>query len=167
MNPSRARPTPERSRSRVRGAAYVCALVLSALAVRGVAGGLTIADDLFVGVWSPFGSRWEAESGICVTGDGAFRVTATSVERGDRFALGNGAGDEVPYVLFFRHRDRPGRGASLSPGIPSKKAVSGHPTADCAGGANARVRVRIDRRAIDDAPPGIYADTLLLTLSPL
>ena len=167
MNPPRVRPTPERARSRVRVASCVCALALSALAVQGLAGGLTIVDDLFVGVWSPFGSRWEAESSVCVTGDGSFRVVATSVERGDRFALGNGAGDEVPYALFFRHRDRPGRGASLSPGVPSKKAVSGHPVTGCAGGANARVRVRVDRRAIDDAPPGIYADTLLLTLSPL
>ena len=145
------------------------AAVLIGIALAGsvTAGGISILDDLDVGVWSPFGTRWEAESAVCVTGDGAFRVTAASLDRPDRFVLDNGVGDEVPYQVFWRNRDAPGRGEGLSPGSPSRKAVSGDARTGCGGGANARIRIRVDRRAIDRAPPGIYGDTLLLTLSPL
>ena len=162
---SRASPAGTGAPARIRR--HALAWLLLAISAQGAAGGLTIIDELFVGIWSPFGSRWEASSSVCISGDGPFRVIATSAEREERFALDNGAGDEVPYQTFWRHRDRPGRGQALQPGIPSRKASSGHPAADCGGGANARVTVRVDRRAIDNAPPGVYDDTLLLTLSPL
>ena len=129
--------------------------------------GISVDDDLFIGVWSPFGKRWEAEAGVCVWGEGVFRVIASSVELGNVFALSDSGGGEVPYRVFWRRRDAPGRGQELDPGVPSRRSISGDARFDCAGAVNARIRVKVERRDIDRAPPGIYDDTLMLTLSPL
>lgn len=139
------------------------------LAVGGgvLAAGVSVGDELFIGVWSPFGSRWEAEADVCIWGDGAFRVIAASVERGDTFALSNGAGDRVAYRVFWRRRDAPGRGQELEATVPSQHSVAGDPRFECGGQANSRIRVRVDSGEIDRAPPGIYGDTLMLMLSPL
>jgi len=143
-------------------------LVLLGFGVCGsvLAGGISIVDDLFIGVWSPFGTRWEAEAGVCIQGDESFRVYASSIG-GNAFALRDGGLSEVPYQVFWHPDDEPGDGERLEPDAPSRSAIVGASVVDCGGGSNARIRVRIGRLAIERAAPGIYGDTLLLTLSPL
>ena len=136
------------------------------------AGGIAILDDLFAGVWSPFRTRWQAEAAVCLwdeSGQGSYHVTASGASAGDTFRLTAGTGDSVRYRVFWQRRDIPGQGLreELSPGVLSSRPVPGSLAPLCGGEANARVRVEIDRRDIDRASPGIYADTLTLTLSSL
>lgn len=152
--------------SRRRARALVALLGLS-LCSSTLGGGISVGDDLFIGVWSPFGKRWEAEASVCIWGEDVFRVIASSVELGNVFALSDSGGARVPYRVFWRRRDAPGRGQELDPGVPSRRSIAGDARFECAGGVNARIRVKVERRDIDRAPPGIYDDTLMLTLSPL
>lgn len=135
-----------------------------------IAAGISIEDDLFIGVWSPFSSRWETEAPVCVWGDVAgemFRVTATGLASDVNFVLSNRIGDGIDYRVFWYANRRSSRREELSSGVPSRNAIIGEQLRDCAQGANARIRVRIRRRDIDRAVPGIYDDTLLVVLSPL
>jgi|GEM_PF-1934919 len=158
------RPVGESWRGRFRvGSALLCLSFMS----RGFGAEIMIRDDLDVGVWSPFGTRWEAESTVCISGVGVYGVTASSLDRGDRFVLGDDAGNEVAYNVFWRQQNIPGTGIPLLPGIASGTATIGDIRPDCGGEANAGVRIRVDDVGIDQAPAGLYSDSLVLTLVPL
>lgn len=134
------------------------------------AGGIAIKDDLFVGVWSPFGSRWEAEAPVCIWGDAAgesYRVIATGLSSDTDFELSSDSDERITYrVLWFPRAGR-NRRDRLAPGVPSRSSIVADSSPECTGGANSSIRVTIPRRQINRAPPGIYDDTLLVILSPL
>ena len=95
-------------------------------------------------------------------------MSASGIGEGG-FSLENEAGGGVAYRLFLHRGNANGQGPreELRAGRPSRHTITGDGTFRCGGGSNARVRVRIGRRDIERAPPGIYRDTLLLTLSAL
>ena len=174
MIPPKVQFATARTRATIaRARTLASVLTLSAMLCSSAsAGGIAILDDLFAGVWSPFGTRWQAEAPVCLwdeSGQGSYHVTASGGSAGDAFRLDAGSGDGVRYRVFWQRRDVPGRGhrEELFPGVLSSRPVQGSLAPLCGGEANARVRVEIDRRDIDRASPGIYADTLTLTLSSL
>lgn len=125
---------------------------------------IRIENELFIGVWSPFGRRWQAQAAVCVRSENRspFRVIATPGDGGGEFALDAGGGATIPYRVLWRVRG--GDGAErLSPAVPSRQVIRGVDDTDCRGS----VRVRVARRDIEAAPPGIYGGTLVLTLAPL
>lgn len=155
---------------RRRSRAPIPALLLGVTLVSGPLGAAGIAvGELFVGVWSPFATRWAAEAPVCVWSAFAgesFHVVASGADP-DAFAMGAGAGTTIPYRLWWHRRNGPGQHEELRPGQPSRRAIRAHGSPDCGGGANARLRVRVRRADVDAAPAGIYRDTLLVTLVPL
>jgi len=134
------------------------------------ANGASIKDDLFVGVWSPFRTKWEADVPVCVwseDGNALYQVSASGSATSADFHLSNDVSDLIQYRVYwhsgrtFKKRER------LQVNIPSRKNYTFSDSAQCTDGPSARIRVRLNQRAVNEAPPGIYNDRLLLTISPL
>ena len=154
--------------------ARACAVLAAGcllVGARSLAGGIEVGDDLFLGTWSPFGSRWEAVAPVCVWSDeqerGPFRITATGLASASAFTMRDGAGYPLPYDVSWQRTGGGGRVQTLTPGVPLRFAVPGEKSVGCTAGPTGNVRVRVSRGDIERAPPGIYRDTLLLTISPL
>ena len=135
-----------------------------------LADGISVADDLYLGVWSPRISKWETTVPVCVwseDGNTLYRVSASGQASGNQFALLNDIGDSVNYKVFwhtgrrFRQRER------LQPNTASRRVYTFDSSRQCIGGPSAEIRVRLNKREIDAAIPGIYNDSLLFILSPL
>ncbi|MBX2885302.1 MAG: hypothetical protein KTR32_35435 [Granulosicoccus sp.] len=131
--------------------------------------GVIVEEDLFVGVWSPHARRWVKEVPVCIWSEDAdrFRVIATGLSPGQRFAVSNGMGDLVRYNVSLRSGRRFRSRETLRQNIPSRRVYRSSTNELCIDGENARVRVVVNKRQIDRAVPAIYTDTLLLVLSPL
>jgi hypothetical protein len=145
-------------------ALLTCLLVPDALA------GLTLKEDMFLGVWSPLVSKWERRVPVCVWNeDGVtlYRVTATGLAPGANFAMTNDIGDEVGYRVFWHTGKKLRQRERLRANTVSRKVFQFDNTRQCRSGPNAQLRIRANKRDIDSAIPGIYNDTLLLVLSPL
>lgn len=134
------------------------------------AGGIEPIDDLFVGVWSPFVSRWEKTVPVCIwsdTDNTSYRVIANGIQPGHKYLLTNEVGDTIPYKIFwgtgtnFKRRER------LYPNQPSKRTYTYDHQEKCGGRPNSQIRVRIAKKKLDAAPAAIYQDTILIMLSPL
>ena len=146
-----------------------CLLLLAAIS-SAAGGGIAIENRLFLGEWSPFGSRWESESPVCVWGgDGAsFRVTAVGSVAGGAFVLDAGPGARLGYRVHWYPDGRDGPREEMTAGVPSRQAVTANETARCRlRGPRSLVRVSIDARELRNSPPGAYDGELVLTLSPL
>ena len=152
------------------------ALLLAALAASGIASaaGVSIEKRLSFGHWSPFGSRWESESPVCVWsehgehGERGFRVTASGSLAGGRFALSAGPRAWLDYRVFWYPEGGERPHEEMTAGQPSRLTVTADPLPRCGRhGARALVRVSIDDADLDRAPPGAYQGALVLTLSPL
>jgi len=154
-----------------RARVVVCCALLLLVGSQGIlANGASIEDDLFLGVWSPFRTRWVAEVPVCVwSGDGAaqYQVAASGLASPDQFALTNDVDDQVSYAVIWRPGARGGRRERLNPGVLSTGTYPFSLTEQCTDGPSARLKVRVNRRAINRAPTGIYNDTILLTIVPL
>ena len=165
-------PPPERRHASVGASALRRALLLAALASSTVsAAGVTIEKRLSFADWSPFGSRWESESPVCVWsehGERGFRVTASGSLVGGRFALSAGPHARLDYRVFWYPEGGERPHEEMTAGQPSRLTVAADPLPRCGRhGARALVRVSIDDADLDRAPPGVYRGELVLTLSPL
>ena len=131
-----------------------------------------VDDDLMLGVWSPQRGRFVAAVPACVSRDpdepaGAYRITAAGGATDGGFAMVNDVGDEIPYrVRWFAEGDS-GRRETLRAGTPSKRTYAYRTSADCAAGDVSGLEARARERDVDRAPPGVYRDVLVLTVSPL
>ncbi len=131
--------------------------------------GISDIDDLFIGVWSPFGSNWEKSVPVCVTGEAsetAYRIRASSLNNPAQFKLNNNIGDNVRYRVFWYTGDALERRERLRPDRESRRAYRFSTGSSCSS-SNATLSVRISNRDIRRAVPAIYDDTLLITLSPI
>jgi len=151
--------------------ALACALVLLTLMISRVAvGGITVNDNLFLGVWSPLINKWEKTIPICVwseDGDTLYRVTASGLASGTQYAMTNDIGGQVRYRVFWHSGRRFKQRERLRSNIVSQGVFNFDLSRQCNSGPNAQLRVRVNKRDIDTAIPGIYNDTLILMLSPL
>lgn len=143
--------------------ALLCPISLSA-------GSIGDIDDLYVGIWSPFGRNWEKTVPICVTGDvgeTAYRVRASSLNNASRFTADNTIADKVRYQVYwhtgsaFKQRER------LRPDRESRRTYNYNFDSGCLSTPSAKLRVKINNRDINRAVPAIYSDTLLITISPI
>lgn len=140
------------------------------------AASVRIDEDLFLGVWSPQLTRWQKTIPVCISqsadatgGATTYRVTVSSVNgpTNNGFALLNSIGDPVAYrVRWFRSGSK-GQGEALQPGVPSRRSYAYASDPACLGDDPPGLEAIVQRRTIDRAPPGIYADTLLVTIAPL
>ena len=145
-------------------------LTIASLAGGVWANGASIKDDLFVGVWSPFRSKWETDVPVCVwseDGNNLYQVSAGGTVTSTDFRLSNDVNDTIEYRVFWHTGRGFNRRERLQPNILSRKNYRFSDTAQCIDGPSARIRVRLNRRAVNAAPPGIYNDQLVLTISPL
>jgi len=143
----------------------MCCLLSWPLAV--TAGGVSVEGDLFLGVWSPQQSRWESTVPVCITGDSSqslFRVVASG-DNANVFALSNDLEDQVRYKVFWHTGKNYKRREALAPATPSRKAYAG--SGQCRKQPTGYLRVRLNRKDIENAIPAIYQDNLVLMLSPL
>lgn len=146
-----------------------CCLILLLTIGTAVAGGVIVNDDLYLGIWTPIASRWETRVPVCIWSEdeSAYRISVSGASVGRRFMLNNDIGDQVWYRVYWHTGKNYKKRERLRPTIPSRRAYAFSPERNCTDGFNAQIRVRVSKRQIDRAPPGIYNDTLLLILSPL
>ncbi len=134
------------------------------------ANGAIIKDELFIGVWSPFRARWETKVPVCVwneDGKTLYQVSATGSNGNTDFRLSNDVNNTIQYRVFWHTGRAFNRRERLQPNILSRSSYPFSTSAQCVDGPSALIRVRLNRRAVDTAPPGIYNDQLVLTISPL
>lgn len=134
------------------------------------ADGLSVDSELDLGTWSPFVSQWQSESTVCAWSDSSndfYNVTASSLAAGSDFELTNDIGDSVAFSVYWRSSENSPVWENLLFGVLSSDTYAFASAAQCIGGPTAEVRVEIDKAEIDAALPGVYSDTLLLTVSPL
>ena len=137
------------------------------------AGQIELEKDIFLGVWSPFASKWETKTPLCVwtqDTETSFRITASGSNSSSVFVLNSGdgaAGEEVRYEVSWRASPGRGRREKLSAGLSSKGTYPYSNDVQCGGGFNGEITVRLVKKDIDRASPGIYNDALLLMLSPI
>jgi len=134
------------------------------------ASGIILRNDLFVGVWSPFGTRWEAKTPVCIWSEQpgeSFRITASGQYPGTGFRLLSDSEDSVGYGVRWFPNTVGRNGTRLRSGLSSSSSIVADSNVECGGGANSSIRIRVFRKQIERAAPGIYGDTLLVVLSPL
>lgn len=127
-------------------------------------------DDLFLGVWSPFTSKWEASIPVCVwteSSDTLYKVTATGLLPGNRYYLTNDIGDQVSYSVFWHFGTNVNSKEKLRSGVLSRRNYVFSENKQCTDGPSAQISVKLNKNQINRAPPGIYDDTLLLMFSPI
>lgn len=131
---------------------------------------LNINNALHMGSWSPFASQWDSVSRVCASSDGSsefYHVTASSLSASADFELINEIGDSVAYSVYWRNDVASAPWQQLIFDVSSTLPYAYADSAQCIGGPSAEIRVEVDKAEIDAAMPGVYSDTLLLTLSPL
>ncbi len=131
------------------------------------AAGVTIDGDLFLGVWSPMQSRWESRVPVCVSGDSdqaPYRVLAAGAHS-ENFAMANELGDQVRYNVFWHTGKNYQQREALKTSVASRKVYVEQ--GGCQIQPSGYIRVRLNKRDIDNAIPAIYQDTLVVMLSPL
>jgi len=134
------------------------------------AGGIILKNDLFVGVWSPFGTRWEAKTPVCIWSEKpgeSFRITASGQYPGTGFRLLSDSEDTVGYGVLWYPNTANSNGTRLRSGLSSSSSIVADSNVECGGGANSSIYIRVFRRQIESAAPGVYGDTLLVVLSPV
>ncbi len=142
-----------------------CGLLFSGTWV--LSAGVSVSGDLFLGVWSPQQSQWESRVPVCVSedaDDAPYRVVATG-DHASVFALANELGDQVGYRVFWHTGNNYNRRERLRPSSPSRWSYTD--SGNCDVQPTAYIRVRLEKRDIDQAIPAIYQDTLVVMLSPL
>ena len=147
--------------------ALLCAAVLVCAA--GAFANVSISDDLFVGVWTPTRSRWEATTPVCIWNEegGAYRIRVTGVGDGSDFALSDPGGFSIDYVLRWLRSGTQGERERLRPGSASSRLYEFSVSDGCFDEEPPHLYVFINDRQLDNAPPGIYTDTLFVTIEPL
>lgn len=127
-------------------------------------------DDLFLGVWSPFTAKWETSIPVCVwteTADSLYKVTVTGQQPGTQYFVTNDVGDKATYRVFWYFGQNLKQKERLRSGVLSRRNFPFSDNRLCTNGPSARITVRLNKKQISEAPPGIYNDTLLLMFSPL
>lgn len=144
--------------------------VLLSTALTAVAG-IHASGDLFVGVWNPSQTRWEATTSVCVwneAGDGgAYRVRVDGSNDNDSYALADSSGSMIDYRLRWVRSGPRGQRERLEPGKSSRGVYTFADEPGCHADTAPSLSVRINDRALDRALPGIYTDTLFVTIEPL
>lgn len=131
-----------------------------------------IDGDLLLGIWSQQRTRFVANVPACVytedgAAGGAYRITVSGGASGTRFAMANDVGDTIPYRLRWYGSRGTSRREELSPGVPSRRAYAFRERAACLDGNVPELEAQARTRDVSRAPPGVYRDTLLLTVSPI
>ena len=160
-------PVPSRRRH---GIAFLLMIFWMGIPDPGLhADGLNVDSELNLGTWSPFVSQWQSVSTVCAWSDSSndYNVTASSLAAGSDFELINDIGDSVAFSVYWRSSENSVVWENLLFGVLSNDSYAYASAAQCIGGPTAEVRIEIDKADIDAAMPGIYSDTLLLTLTPL
>jgi hypothetical protein len=131
---------------------------------------IRIDGDLFVGVWTPSRNRWEASTSVCVVNrdaGGSYRIRVSGTNDGTRFVLKESSGNTINYRLLWRRSGTRGQRERLTPGVASRRVYTYADETGCQRSQAPSLSVRINDRALDRALPGIYTDTLLITIEPI
>lgn len=132
--------------------------------------GTLMTDDFDLGVWSPFMKRVQKSVPVCIWSEwdqnSPFTLTVSSAS-GPRLQITNSINDAIPYRVHWLSGRGFNRRERLSSGVPSSRSYVSADTAACANGPTGMLRLTINARHLRDAPPGIYADTLQLMITPL
>lgn len=148
-----------------------CAVWICAIASCVSASEVVVTEDFDFGVWSPFLSRWQKSVPVCIwDADGSqslFRVEATGLVSNRLFRLQNDIGERVAYRLHWGGSSNTSQREKLSPNIPTNRVYQSSDTHRCATGPSGMLRLTINPKALANAPPGLYSDTIILTITPL
>lgn len=134
------------------------------------ANGMSVERALSLGSWSPFASQWEALSTVCAWSADPheyYHITASSLAMVGQFALTSDTDEVVSYKVFWRSHQRIVEWEQLKFETPSVVVYKYASSSQCIRGPRAELRIELDKADIDAAMPGLYSDTLLLTLSAL
>lgn len=130
-----------------------------------------ITEDFDFGTWTPFSSRWQKSVPVCVwdeTNPGtSFRIEATGFASRRNFRLSNDIDVQIPYRVHWSAGPSFRRNENLRPGTRSSGIFTSQDTSRCASGPTGLLRVTINSNRLQSAEPGIYSDTIVLTISPL
>lgn len=147
-------------------AALSCAVIYSASASE-----VAVTEDFDFGIWSPFSERWQKSVPVCVWdssgADLLFTVQATGLASNQQFGLQNSMGNLIPYRLHWLDESNSRLRSSLSPNQPSTNIYRGDDLSRCESGPTGILQMTLDTKALTEAMPGIYTDTIVLTISAL
>lgn len=121
-------------------------------------------DDVNMGSWAG-GTMTSFEFACTFSTTTQYRVTATSANgSGQWHRLTDGSGAFMRYLVHWRDSNnfqRRLRHGQLSVVFDSNATV-----ADCGGGTNTRIRIRVRQQWLAATPAGNYSDTLTLLVQP-
>lgn len=130
---------------------------------------MTISSDLFVGIWTPTRSKWEATTPVCVWNEdgGAYRVRVNGLGNGSDYMLLDPGGFSIDYRLRWLRSGTRGAREQLHPGVASSRIYDFATVEGCFDEEPPHLNVNINDRLLDAAPPGIYTDTLFVIIEPI
>lgn len=145
----------------------LCAMLLWVTAL--AAASVSVSGDLFFGTWSPTRNQWVALAPVCVWNEdgGVYRVRVSGAATGAEFALLDPAGYRIDYQLNWLRSGSRGEREQLDPGTASNRVYQFSTEPNCIDSERPHLQARINDRSLDLAPPGIYRDTLYITVEPL
>ena len=147
-------------------AALSCAAIYSASANQ-----VAVTGDFDFGTWSPFFERWQKSVPVCVWdssgADLLYNVQATGLTSNKQFELRNNLGETIPYHLYWLDESNSSLRSKLSPNLPTNNIFRGDDLSRCESGPSGNLQMTLDTRALGEATPSIYTDTIVLTISAL
>ena len=133
--------------------------------------GTAITDDFDLGTWSPFMARIQKSIPVCIWNSDepltTFNLTVSGGAGGDQLSLSSNIGDTIAYRVHWLSGNRFRQPERLTAGLPSRRSYTSDDTTRCGNGPTGMLRITINAAQLNDAPAGIYSDTLQLTVSPL
>ena len=149
----------------------LCTIFLLTSQLTQASSNTAITDDFDLGIWSPFMSRVQKSIPVCIWNSDevftTFNVTITSGAGGNSLRMSNDIGDVIDYRVHWLSGNRFRQPERLTAGLPSRRTYTSNATARCSNGPTAMLRITVNVPQLNEAPPGIYTDTLQLTVSPL
>ncbi len=145
---------------------------LGSLAAMPAHAAVDVDGDLLLGVWSAQRTRFVANVPVCVHTDepsapGAYRIAATGASGPGGYAMSTSVGDRITYRVLWYDEGDAGRHEELQSGELSRRSYAFTQRSDCLAGASPTLEARARNRDVSQAPPGIYSDTLTLTIAPI
>ncbi len=132
---------------------------------------IDIREDFDFGAWSPLVSRWKKVVPVCIwdesVSETSFKVVAGGSNSSRRFRLKNDINDKIAYRVHWRDSNAYTSKERLKANVSSSQIYKSNDTNRCQSGPTGFVEVTINRKALNEAAPGIYSDTLFVMISAL
>ncbi len=148
-----------------------CAALSCAAIYNASAGEVAVTEDFDFGTWSPFLERWEKRVSVCVWDssgeDLLFTVQATGIVSNQQFGLQNNVGGVISYSLHWLDGSNGRARTRLSPNLPSNRVFRSDDSSRCESGPTGMLQLTLDAKELAQSTPGIYTDTIVLTISTL